>query len=217
MAVRVIARVWDGFPGGGSELLALLALADWSDDDGRCWPSMASIARKIRLSPDQARRVVHKLIDGNFVRVTAGNGGGRISRRYQINLDALSPGSDATPGVDVRADVTASPPLASLSGLALQSCASRTVMDTSRDPQETQNLLTKVLRRPAPPVTTVLTRPSSVCITSCCRWRDGCVNGLLSGKGLCGLGGAKELSASHLIGGHDSLNTSPKVISFVGA
>ena len=36
MAVRVWAMVWDGFPGGGSDLLAMLALADWSDDQGRC-------------------------------------------------------------------------------------------------------------------------------------------------------------------------------------
>ena len=57
MSVRVMSLVWDGYPGGGSELLALLALADWSDDDGRCYPSMASIGRKTRLSEKQARRL----------------------------------------------------------------------------------------------------------------------------------------------------------------
>ncbi len=46
MSIRIMSKVWDAFPGGGSDLLALLALADWSDDEGRCWPSMASIARQ---------------------------------------------------------------------------------------------------------------------------------------------------------------------------
>ncbi len=46
MSVRVLARVWDGYPGGGSELLTLLALADWSDDDGHCFPSIQKIAEK---------------------------------------------------------------------------------------------------------------------------------------------------------------------------
>ncbi len=46
MAVRVMSIVWESYPGGGSELLALLALADWSDDEGRCFPAIASIAKK---------------------------------------------------------------------------------------------------------------------------------------------------------------------------
>jgi len=91
MSIRVMTLVWDGYPGGGSELLALLALADWSDDEGRCFPSMASIGRKTRLSEKQARRVVHNLEETGFVRVTGGQSGGGMSRRYQIALDQLTP------------------------------------------------------------------------------------------------------------------------------
>jgi tRNA G26 N,N-dimethylase Trm1 len=70
MSVRVLARVWDGYPGGGSELLTLLALADWSDDDGHCFPSIQKIAEKVRLKERQAQRVVHSLIADGFVLVT---------------------------------------------------------------------------------------------------------------------------------------------------
>ena len=91
MAVRVISLVWDGYPGGGSDLLALLALADWSDDEGRCFPAIASISKKTRLSEKQARRVVHNLIETGFLHVTAGVDGGGMSRRYQIALDRLTP------------------------------------------------------------------------------------------------------------------------------
>jgi hypothetical protein len=36
VSIRVMSLIWDAYPGGGgSELLALLALADWSVDAGR--------------------------------------------------------------------------------------------------------------------------------------------------------------------------------------
>ena len=91
MSVRVMSLVWDGYPGGGSELLALLALADWSDDDGRCYPSMSAIADKTRLSRSQAQRVVHNLIDSGFVSVEGNETGGRpgSTRRYLIDLQQI--------------------------------------------------------------------------------------------------------------------------------
>lgn len=92
MSVRVLTRVFDGFPGGGSELLAMLALADWSDDDGRCFPAVAAIARKVRLKERQTQRVVNRLINDGFVIVEANKGGGipGESRRYRIVLNRLT-------------------------------------------------------------------------------------------------------------------------------
>lgn len=92
MSVRVMSLVWDGYPGGGSELLALLALADWSDDDGHCFPSIQKIAEKVRLKERQAQRVVHSLIAGGFVQVTGNELGGPpgASRRYRLNLSRLT-------------------------------------------------------------------------------------------------------------------------------
>ena len=136
MSVKILSMVWEGFPGGGSELLAMLALADWSDDAGRCWPSIPAVARKVRLSPDQARRVVHRLIESDFLSVTAGKTGGGSSRRYQIRLDRLTPCTHATPCADARGGTRASPPLAPMQGHPLHSYASRTVIDTSEIRQE---------------------------------------------------------------------------------
>ncbi len=91
MSIRVMTLVWDGYPGGGSELLTLLALADWSDDQGRCYPSMSAIADKTRLSRSQAQRVVHNLIGAGFVSVEGNENGGRpgSTRRYLINLQQM--------------------------------------------------------------------------------------------------------------------------------
>jgi len=98
MSIKVMTRVWEGYPGGGTELLALLALADWSDDDGRCFPSMASIGAKVRLSRSQAQRVIHRLIEAGYVAVTGNEAGGApgSSRQYRINLSMLTGRMDAT-------------------------------------------------------------------------------------------------------------------------
>lgn len=97
MSVRVLSLVWDGYEGGGSELLALLAMADWSDDEGVCWPSMASVGRKTRLSEKQARRVVHGLIQSGHLAVLGNADGGATSRRYQIKLARLTPPAGVSP------------------------------------------------------------------------------------------------------------------------
>lgn len=99
MAVRILSMVWDSYPGGGTELLALLALADWSDDEGRCWPSIAAIGKKTRLSRSQAQRMVHRLIDVGIVSVTGNKTGGApgSTRQYRINLSKLTGRMDATP------------------------------------------------------------------------------------------------------------------------
>lgn len=92
MSVRVLGQVFDGFPGGGSELLAMLALADWSDDEGRCFPAVSYIAKKVRLKERQTQRVVNRLIKDGFVIVEANKGGGipGESRRYRIVLNRLT-------------------------------------------------------------------------------------------------------------------------------
>lgn len=106
-----MALVWERFPSGGNELLAMLALADWSNDHGaNCHPSMATIARKLRVSRSSAQRTVHRLIDAGWLQVVGGHTGGApgTTRHYQINLEKLTgTGSvDATP--TGRTDATGS-------------------------------------------------------------------------------------------------------------
>jgi hypothetical protein len=117
MSIRIMAKVWELYPGGGTELLSLLALADWSDDDGRCYPSMAAIAKKTRLSISQARRVVHGLIGDGFVQVIGNENGGPpgSSRQYRIDIGHLTAcigasgtaSAHATPSTDARASTHA--------------------------------------------------------------------------------------------------------------
>lgn len=99
MSIRVMAKVWDSFPRGGTDLLTMLALADWSDDEGRCFPSITSISKKIRLGKRQAQRSVNGLIDEEFLKVLANLHGGPpgSSRRYQFNFNKLTDVTEVTP------------------------------------------------------------------------------------------------------------------------
>ena len=102
MSIAVMTKVWASYPGAGSELLAMLALADWADDNGNCYPSMSAIAKKIRLSKSQAQRVVHGLIDDGYLKVTANALGGAPTqtRNYRIALDRLTGSAHATGSID---------------------------------------------------------------------------------------------------------------------
>ena len=105
--------VWKAFPGHGSELLIMLVMANWSNDEGgNLFPSVASVAKRIRTSESQARRVLHKLIAEGWISVVGNASGGApgATRRYVLNLAKLvaranthaTTGMDATPRTQVR-------------------------------------------------------------------------------------------------------------------
>ena len=92
MSIKVTSLVWQNYCGSGSELLTLLALADRANDEGgSLFMSMKAIAKKIRLSESQARKLVHNLLDQDYLKVVKNNDGGRNSesRHYQINVILL--------------------------------------------------------------------------------------------------------------------------------
>jgi len=122
MSIKVMTLVWDRFPAAGSELLAMLALADWcSDDGGSLYPSIATLAKKIRVSESQARRLLHGLIADGYVSVIGNVNGGApgTTRQYKVivaklkALPLLTPedgetgSTDATPSADARGGMDA--------------------------------------------------------------------------------------------------------------
>lgn len=118
-----MALVWDNFNRGGSEKLAMLALADWCNDQGgSLHPSISTIAKKINVSESQARRIIHGFINEGFLTVIANHGGGNPgqSRHYMLNIEKLSTSSannsittsmDATPSICATPSMDARDPL----------------------------------------------------------------------------------------------------------
>ncbi|WP_124617047.1 helix-turn-helix domain-containing protein, partial [Burkholderia sp. Bp9143] len=90
MAINAIRIVWQHFPRGGSEMLVMLALADWCNDDGKSlYPSMNAIAKKCRLSKAQARRIVRRFIAEGLVEVLANAAGGNPGQTPHYWLESV--------------------------------------------------------------------------------------------------------------------------------
>lgn len=62
MSVHAYSYVWDNSKEKGSSLLALLALADYADQDtGECYPSIATLAKMLRMSERNVQLLLRKL------------------------------------------------------------------------------------------------------------------------------------------------------------
>lgn len=61
MSIKTMTRVWEHSKQESSALLLLLALADFADDDGFCWPDEPTLAKKSRGSVRNTRRLLIKL------------------------------------------------------------------------------------------------------------------------------------------------------------
>lgn len=110
-----MSLVWDNFTRGGSDKLALLAMADWCNDlGGSLHPSVSTVAKKINRTEKQAREILHRLISEGWIMVIGNENGGKPgqSRKYQINVEKLltPPASvTPTPNVDVTPNVSVTP------------------------------------------------------------------------------------------------------------
>jgi hypothetical protein len=86
MSIRIMSRVWALSTRRGGELLILLALADFANDEGESWPSIPTLARKARLTERQARRVLGNLEAVGEIRIQNSNGGRNTRNHYFITI-----------------------------------------------------------------------------------------------------------------------------------
>lgn len=88
-------------PISGNDKVVLLALADFSDDCGTCWPSIGKIAEKAFVSDRTVVRIMQGLIkDGYVFSISRNDKNGRqVANKYGLNMgeregDNLSEGGD---------------------------------------------------------------------------------------------------------------------------
>ncbi len=86
MSIKIMTRAWQYSRNGGSALLLLMALADWADDWGYCWPSHAAMARKIRSGERNVYYLLRRLEESGEIRVINRGRGGKVSETsiYQV-------------------------------------------------------------------------------------------------------------------------------------
>jgi hypothetical protein len=63
MSIQMISAVWENSPHESGTLLVQLAMADYANHNGECWPAVATLARKARLSDRQVQRCIAELLE----------------------------------------------------------------------------------------------------------------------------------------------------------
>ena len=78
-----MTQAWENEQVKGSELLLLLALCDHANDDGVCWPSISSLAKKTRVEERAVSKNMRKLYDQGLVTYLE-KGGGKNTSVYIV-------------------------------------------------------------------------------------------------------------------------------------
>ena len=88
MSIRTMSKVWDCSQHAGSDLLMLLAIADFSDDDGNAYPAVATLAEKCRMKERNCRYILRTLEASGELSIKP-NAGPKGSNLYRVNLGRL--------------------------------------------------------------------------------------------------------------------------------
>lgn len=99
MSIRVMSSVWE-LSLSSTEKLVLLALADCANDEGECWPSIATIGRKAGIGERSVQRSIQSLKDaGHLSRREVPGRGCRytIHPRHSATPATVAPVTNETP------------------------------------------------------------------------------------------------------------------------
>ena len=89
MSVRTMARVWELSANRGNDLLMLLAIADFADDDdGNAYPAVSTLAAKCRMQARNANRILATLRESGELEIRQ-NEGPHGTNLYRVVLPAL--------------------------------------------------------------------------------------------------------------------------------
>jgi len=84
LSVRWIDVVWRASPYRGERLLIHLALADYANDEGVCFPSQSTLAKKARCSENYVRLTIKQMIVDQLVVIERDGGGRGVTAIYKL-------------------------------------------------------------------------------------------------------------------------------------
>ena len=88
MSIRIMSEVWQSSPLEGRALLVELALADFANDEGVCWPSIDTLSQKARCSESWVHQIIRDLRKRGRIKVHEGGGRNRPNV-YQFTLNPV--------------------------------------------------------------------------------------------------------------------------------
>lgn len=96
MSIAITTQVWEKSQHRGTALLVMLAIADFSDDEGTAFPGVERLAKKVRTSVRNIHKILDKLTSSGELVVEHKNGirtsSGQQTNRYCIQLNNLRRG-----------------------------------------------------------------------------------------------------------------------------
>lgn len=117
MSLRIMSQVWGLTLGNSAKKLVLLALADNANDEGECYPSLATIARKTDLDERTVRRAIRVLQEEGHLQTRARSGRSTVFRLTVTPDNNVTPDKNAVgtnlsphPGLSVPPPRTLCPP-----------------------------------------------------------------------------------------------------------
>ncbi len=110
MSIQAVAWALEHSNAKGSARLVLIGLANHTDEQGRAWPSIATLARYANVSERWVTSCLNELVElGEITRESIGHG--RVSSRYRMEMDQsrgepqFTPEPEITPEPQFRAEV----------------------------------------------------------------------------------------------------------------
>jgi len=89
MSIKLMTKVWENGPEDRTEAMVLLALADRANDDGSsCFPSIAEVSQRSRLSRRGTQKVIRRLDDKGYLTVHENEGPGGTNN-YKLHPERL--------------------------------------------------------------------------------------------------------------------------------
>jgi hypothetical protein len=89
----MMAIVWAHSPYRGEALLLHLALADFANDEGTCFPSQKTLAKKARCSENFVRVAIRRMVKDGFVEILEAAHGRGNAITYQLKPHSGNPHS----------------------------------------------------------------------------------------------------------------------------
>lgn len=96
MSIKIMSLIWERGPQRQADRFVLLALADFANDDGECFPAVTTVARKTCMSVRGVQQIMRRLEADGWLktRLNAGRGGSNI---YAITPAPSAPPQDIHP------------------------------------------------------------------------------------------------------------------------
>jgi len=141
MSIKHVQFALDGVPGlNAGQRLTLVSLGEWANDDGVCWPSHDTIAKRVGVGRRQVIRIIDQLESmGAIERIERKQYSNKYRVRCDIAMSHPKSSPDVTPTAHVtsKADVTLGTPDVTSTTADVTSRASRCDIAMSPEPLRT--------------------------------------------------------------------------------